>query len=169
MTKYIAFLRGINVGGVILPMSELKILCENSGFKNVRTYIQSGNVLFESSEPPDVVSGALEKALEGKLKRKIPVILRTAAELLSVCSANPFDDANPSRVGVLFLKSGVSGDLMDGVEIAGREEVVVSGKELYIHYPDGMGRSKLKLPKVVSDGTMRNMNTVTKLVNILKG
>jgi uncharacterized protein (DUF1697 family) len=149
-------------------MSELKPLCENSGFKNVRTYIQSGNVLFSSAMPPDVLMGKLEKNLEGKLGRRIPVVLRTVSQLQAVCAANPFPESNPSRVGVLFLKDDPPGDIMEGVEIIGREEVVVSGKELFIHYPDGMGRSKLKLPKSVKDGTMRNMNTVTKLVCLSK-
>ena len=72
----------------------------------------------------------------------------------------------PAQVGVLFLTSAVSQDLFKDVSIPGGEEVVVDGREIYIHYPDGMGRSKLKFPPMPEQGTMRNINTINKLVQL---
>lgn len=163
MTRYIALLRGINVGGVILPMAELRTICETAGLKNVRTYIQSGNVLFDSSEEEDALVSLLEARLEAHKTRQIRVVIRTGRELEATLSGNPFPHAPGARVGVLFLPETPPADLLEDLVIPGREEVVASGRELLIHYPDGMGRSKLKLPKAVAAGTMRNMNTVAKL------
>ena len=165
MKPYIALLRGINVGGHgILPMEELKTLCANMGFAQVRTYIQSGNVLFESNLPESKIVEALETELQIKLGKHIPVVLRTAAEMEVVLASNPFPDANPSQVGVLFLTHPVSDDCLKDFEYSGPEEIVVSQRELFIHYPNGMGRSKLILPKAFEEGTMRNINTIKKLV-----
>jgi len=145
-------------------MEELRKLCKKIGFKNVRTYIQSGNVLFESNQSEAELVVELEFALAEKKAWNIPVIIRNRDEFEAVLAANPFQKANPARVGVLFLREPTPPDLMKEIEIPGREQVVVSGRELYIHYPDGMGRSKLKLPKTVAAGTMRNINTVARLV-----
>lgn len=164
MSNHVALLRGINVGGNALPMAALRKLCIKAGFQNVQTYIQSGNVAFESEKPASVIQAELEAALESHLKKPIPVILRTPESLAEVLLKNPFPDAVPSKVGVLFLPGSVTEDIMEGMAIPGREVVVVAGIELYIHYPDGMGRSRLKLPKAVAGGTMRNINTVAKMV-----
>lgn len=168
MTPYLALLRGINVGGhAILPMEELKTLCTNLGLKHVRTYIQSGNVLFESRHSADEIIVMLEEALSSKLQKPIPVILRTAAEMKVVLAVNPFPDANPSQVGVLFFANSSHCDILEHYENSGPEEIVVSGKEWYIHFPNGMGGSKLKLPKSTEQGTVRNINTVKKLVELM--
>ena len=166
MTRYIAFLRAINVGGIILPMAELRSLCEEAGLSKVRTYIQSGNVLFESDKSEASLVRILEDSLENKKARPIPVIIRTGKELEAVLSGNPFPHAVPAKVGVLFFGEALPDDILKDLDIPGREEVVVSGRELIIHYPDGMGRSKLKFPKAASNGTMRNMNTVAKLAQL---
>lgn len=166
MTRYIALLRGINVGGIILRMDTLRGLCQDMGLQNVRTYIQSGNVLFDSVKPEAVLQQALEAALEAEMGRQIPVILRTAGEMRSALDANPFRTANPARVGVLFFPQPIDQTLIEDLTGPGGEELLPSGRNLYIHYPDGMGRSRLKLPKALSGGTMRNMNTVAKLVQL---
>ena len=167
MEIYIALLRGINVGGhAILRMEQLKTLCVNLGFNKVRTYIQSGNVLFESNLPENKIVEALKSTLQEKLQKRIPVILRTAAEMELVLFSNPFPHANPSQVGVLFLTNPIANDFLKDFEYSGDEEIVISARELYIHYPNGMGRSKLKLPKTAEQGTMRNINTIKKL-NVL--
>lgn len=100
MTCYIALLRGINVGGVILPMTELRTICESAGLKNVRTYIQSGNVLFNSVESEDSLVSLLEASLLAHKARQIRVMIRTANELEATLSTNPFSHAPPARVGV---------------------------------------------------------------------
>lgn len=144
-------------------MTELRAICETAGLKNVRTYIQSGNVLFDSTEKEGTLVTLLEARLEAHKARQIKVVIRTGKELAAILSGNPFPNAPAARVGVLFLPEAPPADLLEDLVVTGREQVVAMGRELLIHYPDGMGRSKLKLPKAVAGGTMRNMNTVAKL------
>ncbi|HUX81089.1 MAG TPA: DUF1697 domain-containing protein, partial [Candidatus Paceibacterota bacterium] len=107
MISYVAFLRAINVGGkTLLPMKELSDICSDIGLKNVRTYIQSGNVLFASSLAPAVLKSKIEKALLKKIGKDIVVIIRTAHELATIVARNPFPKAHPSQVGVLLLAGG---------------------------------------------------------------
>lgn len=168
MKTYFALLRGINVGGHgKLSMSDLRLICENIGLSNVRTYIQSGNVIFESDLTEEILIEKLEQAMFEKMQKPVPVIIRTLAEMNAIINSNPFPDAIPAQVGVMFFANKVQKDLLENVIIPGREEVVVSGREIYIHYPDGMGRSKLKLP-IQNKGTVRNINTVTKITSISK-
>jgi uncharacterized protein (DUF1697 family) len=165
MTVFAALLRAVNVGGTgMLPMKDLAALCTKLGFQNVRTYIQSGNVVFASRLSRTRVRESLEKALAVRMGKKVDVILRDAAELRQVLEANPFRSADPSRVAVAFCSEPVQKELFDAVVIPGNEQIVAGRQEVYIHYPDGMGRSKLKLPKIDGVATVRNINTVTKLV-----
>ncbi|MDE3185744.1 MAG: DUF1697 domain-containing protein [Bacteroidota bacterium] len=167
MQTFVALLRGINVGGNnILPMTELKALCEEAGFKNVRTYIQSGNVIFESKLSEDKVLKKLEKALKTKLEKVITVIIRTIAELDKILEKNPFPEANPAQVGILFFTEKVPANILQEFKNAGPEEIVLSGREIYIHFPNGMGQSKLKFPKIAENGTVRNVNTIRKLAEL---
>lgn len=167
MEIYIALLRGINVGGHNpLPMSELKSLCAETGFKNVRTYIQSGNAIFESAVTEEQAIKKLEQTLKTRLTISVPVMIRTVPELESVLTRNPFPEAKPARIGVHFFTSPVPKNAFKDFKNPGPEEVIISGRELYVHYPAGMGRSKLKLPKLPEKGTVRNMNTVAKLVQL---
>jgi uncharacterized protein (DUF1697 family) len=101
------------------------------------------------------------------MQNKVAVIVRTAGEMEAVPARNPFPDANPSQVGVLFLANPVPGDILDNFDFFGPEEIVVSGRELYIHFPNGMGQTKLKLPKALEQGTVRNINTIKKLVGLV--
>lgn len=164
MATYIAFLRDINVGGnTILPMAELKSMYEKLGFNNVRTYIQSGNIIFESKLNEKILTSKMEKALEASMNKHIPVVIRTGKELESIVSDNPFPKAKPEQVGVMLFAGLVPKGLFKGLKISGPEKVEVPGREIYIHYPNGMGRSKLKLPDMPEKGTVRNINTTTKL------
>lgn len=170
METYVAFLRGINVGGnSLLPMSELLTICEEAGFKNVRTYIQSGNVLFESELSETSLVNELQQALLEKKHIDTSVMIRTIKELEAIVSHNPFPNRNNSQVGVMFLTNTVPQNLIEGMVCPGREEVVLSGREIFIYYPDGMGKSKLKFPRLSQKGTVRNINTVTKLVALGRG
>ena len=163
MTTYIALLRAINVGGTgKLPMKDLTALCADLGFDLVRTYIQSGNVVFESKLSEKTIRARLEKALTEKLGKQADVVVRTAAELKSVLKDNPFPQAEPAKVGVHFQSDRVDKSLLETVVAPGGEEVQLGKREIYIYFPDGMGRSKLKFSAGV--GTVRNMNTVAKLV-----
>ena len=146
-------------------MKELATLCERLDFKDVRTYIQSGNVIFTSSLAEDTVRSCLEKSLAGKMGKKIDVMVRTPAELRFILSHNPFPNREPAKVAVAFLHEPPPKDLMKRVVAPGGEQVKPGKREIYIYYPDGMGRSKLKLP-LIAPATIRNMNTIAKLVDL---
>ena len=162
-TSFVALLRAVNVGGTAtLPMAQLAALCADLGLAGVRTYIQSGNVVFKSPLGEEKIRLQLEKALSKEMGKPIDILIRTGAALSTVLAANPFPQADPSRVGILFLPAPPPASLVKGLVIPGREEIVGIGREVYVHYPDGMGRSKLKLA-ALGTGTMRNGNTVAKL------
>jgi uncharacterized protein (DUF1697 family) len=163
MKVFVALLRAINVGGTgKLAMSELKSLCEAAGFKDCRTYIQSGNVVFRSPLSEASVKAKLEKALAAKLGKAGVAMVRSRAELEAAINRNPYKSALASRVLVLFLDEAPARDALSGLQIPGREKVKLEGREVFVHYPDGMGHSKLKLP-FAAMGTGRNLNTVVKL------
>lgn len=163
MPVFVALLRAVNVGGTgKLVMSELRDLCSGLGFDDVRTYIQSGNVVLRSDLDVGGVEKLLEDALERRMGKPVGVLVRTPGELASVLERNPYPDAPPNRVLVTFLAEEPVPGLLDRVETPGGEEVTVSGREIYVHFPDGQGRSRLKLP-VSRVGTARNLNTVRRL------
>lgn len=166
MPRHIALLRAINVGGTgKLPMAELRALCEALGFTNVRTYIQSGNVVFDSRLSAARAKRALEDALEQRLGKRHAALLRTADELAAIEARNPFPDADPKRVLVVFVDEPPPRAALTGVKIPGREQLHLDGRELFIHFPDGMGTSKLKVP-LANEGTGRNLNTVRALLEL---
>jgi uncharacterized protein (DUF1697 family) len=166
MAVFIALLRAVNVGGTgKIAMSELCQLCTDAGFQNVTTYIQSGNVVFSSGLTAGKVTRRLEAALREKMGKPVGVLLRTPSELEAILQRNPFKTAAPNRLIVLFFDRTVRGNELANLEIPGREEVEPSGREVFVHYPDGMGRSKLKIPHVET-ATGRNLNTVRKLLEL---
>jgi uncharacterized protein (DUF1697 family) len=168
MTAYAALLRAINVGGTgKLPMSELRQLCEDAGLSDVATYIQSGNVVFRSQRAEAGVKKLLERALAEKLGKPVGVFVRTRAELAAVLEANPFVKAAPNQVLVLFLDVAPPQGSMEELKPPGGEQVSAQGREVFIHFPQGMGKSKLKLP-FQATVTSRNLNTVQKLVSLLE-
>jgi|SRR5580704_3882647 len=145
-------------------MKELAALCERLDFTDVRTYIQSGNVIFTSGLSEDAVRSRLEKSLAVKMGKKIDVMVRTPTELRFVLSHNPFPDKEPAKVAVAFLCEPAPKDFLKNVFAPGGEQVKPGQREIYIYYPDGMGRSKLKLPLIGPAVTFRNINTIGKLV-----
>jgi uncharacterized protein (DUF1697 family) len=164
MTVYVALLRAINVGGTgRLAMKDLTALCTGLGFTEVRTYIQSGNVVFASGKAEEAVRKALEAALTKTLGKPADIVVRTAAEMATVRADNPFPKAPAAKVGVAFLNRHLPKAALEEVVIPGREEIALGRREAYIHFPDGMGRSKLKLPKAWGPATLRNINTVGRL------
>ncbi|TIX89792.1 DUF1697 domain-containing protein [Rhizobium sp. P44RR-XXIV] len=168
MTVFVALLRAVNVGGTgTLPMAELKVLCEEIGFTDVKTYIQSGNLLFRSDEAEATVKARLEEALARKMGKSPGVILRSRRELETAAESSPFPNAKPNYLLVTFLPEAAPKDALDKLAAPGGEEVQVAGREIYIHYPDGSGRSKLKLPALKA-GTARNLNTVRKLAEMAR-
>lgn len=167
MAIFVALLRGINVGGSgLLPMKELATLCSGLGFQSVRTYIQSGNVIFESSMSEREIRSCMEKALAEKMGKNIDVMVRTAAEMHSVLSRNPFPEHEPAKIGVHFLNEPPPKDLTKNVIAPDGEQVQPGKREIYVYYPIGIGRSKLKLALKPASATVRNINTVAKLVGM---
>jgi uncharacterized protein (DUF1697 family) len=168
MTTYIALLRAVNVGGTgKLPMTELKAMCIELGFANVRTYIASGNVVFETKLAEKKVKAALEARLAIYAGKAVGVLIRTAAEMADVLANNPFPKAAPNRCVAIFLDEPPTDDAMEGTAGQNAEEIAVGSRELYVHYGDGMADSKLKIPAAKA-GTARNMNTVAKLAEMAK-
>ncbi|RYH11821.1 DUF1697 domain-containing protein [Tropicimonas sp. IMCC6043] len=169
MTRYVALLRAVNVGGTgKLPMAALVRLCEAAGFATVRSYVASGNVLFESDQPDQAVQAALEAQLEGYAGRKIGVLLRDSEEMAKICAANPFAGRDPKFTHAIFLDAAVPPDALANARGRADEALALGRREIYVHYPSGSGRSKLRIPEAAG-GTARNMNTVAKLAEMLKG
>ena len=166
MSRYIALLRAVNVGGTgKLPMADLKEICCDAGFTNVRTYIASGNVVFDSKGTRAKVKSELEKRLHTYAGKPVSVVLRTGPEMQAVLEANPFPVAAPNRLYVSFLDEKPPRDALKNAVGVKDEEMHLGTKEIYVHYPTGMGRSKLRIPAAKS-ATARNMNTVAKLAEI---
>lgn len=167
MTIYIALLRAVNVAGTSLQMTELKSICENLGFTDVKTYIQSGNVLFRSDETEAKVAEKLDEALGRKFGKNPGVMVRSTEELEAIVQNAPFPEAKPNFLLVHFLPEKTPNDALDKMVAPDGEEAVVAGREIYVHYPIGSGKSKLKLP-ALKPGTSRNLNTVRKLAEMAR-
>ncbi|WP_457586437.1 DUF1697 domain-containing protein [Ensifer canadensis] len=166
MTVHVALLRAINVGGAgMLAMADLRAICEGLGFGDAKTYIQSGNVLFRSDLPPPEAAAKLGAALGEKLGKAPGVMVRNAGQLQAIAENAPFPDAKTNLLHVVFLPNAAPADALEKLVAPDGEEVHVAGHEIYVHYPNGSGRSKLKLP-ALKPGTARNLNTVRKLAEL---
>jgi uncharacterized protein (DUF1697 family) len=168
MPAYAALLRAVNVGGTgKLAMTDLRKLCESAGFADVATYIQSGNVVFTSKRGEAGVKKLLEAALAEQLGKPCSVLVRTADELRELLEANPFPQAAPNRLLLLFLDEEPAAAKLKEVVAPGGEQLRACGRHVVVHFPNGMGQSKLKLP-FRDLGTGRNLNTVRKLLTMLE-
>ena len=167
MTAYVALLRAVNVGGTgKLPMADLRTLCQDSGFTRVETYIASGNVVLESKAAASKVKSDLEARLLAHVGKSVGVVVRTADEMQAVFRANPFTDTEPSHTYAIFLDARPPVDALDQVTGQSNEELRLGHREIFVHYPSGSGRSKLKIPAAKA-GTARNMNTIAKLAEMV--
>lgn len=171
-TRHVALLRAINVGtGRKVPMAALRALMEDAGATRVTTYIQSGNVVFDHDADDDALRADLEARLQAAFGFAIPVILRRAGDWRAIVAANPFPDAEPNRLLVSFLRDLPPAGATDAIDRAAfaPEAFVVTGREVYLHLPDGFGVAKL--PKALSRAfgtpeTARNWRTVLKLLEL---
>ena len=170
MTRFVALLRAVNVGGTgKLPMGDLKTLCEKAGFAEVRTYIASGNVVFDSALAESEVKRALESALEAYAGKPVGVLVRTGPELAQVLAANPFPEGEANRVMAIFLDSPPPKDALEkAVGQAADEKTALGVREIYVWYGQGMAHTKLRLP-AAKTGTARNLNTVARLAEMSGG
>lgn len=171
----IALIRGINVGGKnSLPMETLRGLCESIGLRDVRTYIQSGNVVFRApSREIAAAATKLEDAIETDRSFRPSVVIRTRDELSAAISANPFAERaqrDPSKLLVMFLRDKPAAGAADAIQKVKREseELRLIGRELFIDFPIGIGKSKLAIAAVERalgvPATSRNWNTTLKLL-----
>ena len=172
MAIYIALLRGVNVGQNLLKMDRLRGLCAELAFRNVATYVQSGNILFEAAGSASKCCEALEKRLAGETRLPVTITVRTPAELAAIIARNPFlkdSTVDRARLHVTFLADAPAKDGAAKLAAikAGADRFIVSGKEVYLHCPNGYGASKLSngaIEKALAvRATTRNWNTVNKL------
>lgn len=167
---YVVLLRGINVGGRNkLSMADLRRLCASIGCTDVATYIQSGNVVLDSALTADDLCHQVQAAITDAVGFTPTVVLRRPADLDRVLQTHPFSDADEDKVHVGFMSSQPSKEAVAGLADVDHppEEFAVRGAEIYLHLPNGMGRSKLAtVPFEKRLGvavTMRNWRTVAKL------
>ena len=186
MATHVALLRGINLGGRNkVAMAELRTLVAGLGHTGVSTYIQSGNVLFTAPGDVDcaVTARAITEAIAATLGVTSPVIVVTREELAQILADNPFpDEPDPRRVHAVVLSEPPWPELAVKLDAAraksaaagGTDEVLAVGRTLYLHTPDGYGRSVLaeallrvvSSPKSGATGTARNWATMTKLLEL---
>lgn len=166
MTGYVALLRAVNVGGTgKLPMTVLAQMCEAAGFEKVKTYIASGNVVFQTEASEDQVRSVMEDQLKAYAGKSVGVIVRTAVEMADALARNPFTDAPGNRVMALFVDGVLPADPLDGVTGITNEQVRLGTREMFVLYPDGMANTRLRIPSQ-KHGTARNMNTVAKIAEM---
>ena len=175
---FVALLRGVNVGGTnMLPMRDLVVLVEKAGGSAVRTYIQSGNVVFRGPKAtgaqwPARIAGAIEK----RFGLAVPVVMRTAAELAKVARGNPFlaAGAGPDRLYVAFLADRPAAAAAAALDPnrSPPDAFAVVGREVFLHLPNGGGRSKLTNDylerQLATTSTIRNWRTVLALLDLTR-
>ncbi len=172
-TTHVALLRGINVGGRnAIAMADLRAFLQDLGLENPRTLLQSGNALFGSRASPGRLEERLEAEAAKRLSLQVDFIVRSATEWSQVITDNPFRKeatADPSHLLLMCLKTAPSTASVEALQaaVSGRELIRAAGRQLYLVYPDGIGRSRLTgalIEKTLrTRGTARNWNTVLKL------
>lgn len=173
MTTYVALLRGINLGANRrVAMADLRALVEGLGYTDVRTHLQSGNVVLRApTRSAATVGRAIEGAIHAELGLDVSVVTRTAAELTAVVDADPLGDVvtDPARYLVVFLDKAPPAAWSASVEpdIVAPERIVAEGKQLFVWLPHGVHQSRLGKAVMGSGlgvaGTARNWRTVTAL------
>jgi uncharacterized protein (DUF1697 family) len=174
-TSRILLLRGINLGPhKRVSMPDLRALLSEAGFADVRTYVQSGNVVLTSKAPPAKVGAEAERLIADRFGFEVDVIVRTGEEMADVVARNPLAEVavNPKRYQVSFLEAEPEPAIVERIAAlrAEPERLVASGRELYVWHPNGVGRSKL-WAKLAGSGlgvraTARNWTTVTTLLEM---
>jgi uncharacterized protein (DUF1697 family) len=178
MRRYVALLRGINIGPRNrVSMPDLRSALEEAGFSEVQTYLQSGNVVLESRAKAESVRRKVEGVVAERFGLEIAVVVRTKAEVAAVVRKNPLGDVahDPKRHQVTFLSKKLAAKVVRELEeaAAGKERVVVAGREIYAWHPSGVARSKL-WAKLAGKGlgvtaTSRNWTTVEALLGLAGG
>jgi uncharacterized protein (DUF1697 family) len=168
MTAYAALLRAVNVGGTgKLPMADLRAMGDACGFANVRTFIASGNLLFESDLDEASVGAAIEAQLAEYAGKRVPVLVRTADEMHAIIAGNPFRDAHQSRHLVYFYHTSPPASLIDGCRDLNGERLALGARELHVDYGEGIRFSRLKIPSK-EDKTARSINSVRRMAALFE-
>ena len=174
---HVALLRGINVGGKnILPMKDLARIFADAGCQNVRTYIQSGNVIFENPRGAAGTADKVAASIEKRFGFRVPVILRTSEQLVQTIRDNPFiaAGADLKTLHVYFLAAAPHARAIGGLDPArsAPDAYHVRGQEIYLQMPNGMARTKLTNAyfdsKLSTICTARNWATVLKLAEMMQ-
>jgi uncharacterized protein (DUF1697 family) len=173
--RHILLLRGINLGpNRRVAMPRLREVLEDAGFEDVRTYVQSGNIVLSSTKKPDKVAAECERAIADEFGFDVPVVIRTRDELAAVVKRNPLGKVaiEPKRYQVSFLDGKPDPELVKELKSLATEseEFTVNGREFYAWHPEGVARSKL-WNKLAGKGlgvtaTARNWTTVTTLLEM---
>lgn len=177
MPKYLSLLRGINVSGQKkILMKDLKSLFEESGFKNVKTYIQSGNVIFES-RPVKNLSQKIEQKIADKYNFQVPVLIRTVEEMATLIKKNPLvkeKNIDQKRLYVTLLAEKPANEYINKLMEVNYEpeKFIITDKEVYIYCPDGYGEAKFSNnfieKKLNTKGTTRNWKVINELYTLMK-
>ncbi|HJW40129.1 MAG TPA: DUF1697 domain-containing protein [Rhizomicrobium sp.] len=180
MSIQVALLRAINVGGnAIVPMANLRAVVEKAGLRDVRSLLQSGNLIFDANTK---TAAATEKLLEATVAKAFglttDIFVRSAKEIDAIAAGNPFPKEarnDPGRLVVVFMRQAPAPAAYKALQasIKGRETVRGDGRHAYIAYPDGQGNSKLTAAVITrhlgTPGTARNWNTLLKLAAAASG
>jgi len=178
MSVALSFLRGINVGGhKKIKMADLRELCTSLGFRNVRTLLQTGNVIFETEETDlELVKERLETGIYAAFGFDVQVIMRSPAAFKTIFNRHPFTDEQleePRKIAVVFLPDAPSREAVEDLRKnnPGREFIGVDGSELFVFYTDGQARSKLDNSRIERalglQSTARNWNTCMRILKLL--
>ena len=173
MKTYIALLRGINVSGQKkILMADLRTLLEKAGLQNIKTYIQSGNVIFSSSEKKETVATIIFEAIQKKYGWEVPVLVFTSTELKSVFDNCPFSEKKKEKSYFILLKSKPTTEsIIETSKLSTpEEEFVITNSCVYIYYDLGAGKAKLGTNlferKLKVKATARNYRTMKKLLEL---
>lgn len=177
MPVIISMLRGVNVGGHNkIKMEALRALYASLNLRDSQTYVQSGNVIFRTEEGDLArLAKRIEDGIEKAFGFHSDVILRTSAELRDLLAKNPFAtrrNIEPNKLLIVFLANDPAPEAREKIRTlkTDPEEVKIARRELYIHFPNGIGQSKLSMPAVLktlnTSGTGRNWNSVTRMLEI---
>ena len=176
MTTYVAILRGINVSGhKIIKMERLRALFEDLGFTDVKTYVQSGNVIFATGERPKGLAAKIERKILNEFDFEVPVLTKSAKELADIVKRNPLvkNPANdPAKLHVTFLSDDPPRDALELLQslAASAEQVRLAGRAVYLYCPNGYGNTKLTNTtiekKLSCRATTRNWTTTNKLLEM---
>ncbi|WP_420581834.1 DUF1697 domain-containing protein [Reichenbachiella sp.] len=178
MTKYIALLRGINVSGQkLIKMDALRTSLSKLGYDNIQTYIQSGNIVFETSESNQKkIESQIHENIKGTFGFDVPVIVRSQKEWKETFSNNPFVNDRSEEITKLYVTILADAPSQENLKVledfhSGPEEFSMVGSNLYLFYANGAGKSKLDHNtierKLKVKGTSRNWKTTTKLMEML--